>query len=260
MEPQLSPFGHRLRDWRRQRGLSQLQLASLAETTPRHVSFIETGRSRPGRDLVLRLAECMHLPVRDRNELLALAGLPPAFAERELNEEELRPFRVAIEAMLRKHEPYPACAFDGLGRVRMANAPFRVLWPAAMEATPEEAIDTFFGPGPMREMIDNWAEVAWANIDSQRQRAARTNNPRLHSLLKRSLEHLEGVPRPSSTTTSPVICPRFRFGETVVRTFTTVVRFEHAHDVTISELRVELIFPLDDTSDAFLRQMAASVN
>ncbi len=228
----------------------------LAQTTPRHVSFIETGRSRPGRALVLRLAECMDLPVRDRNRLLSSAGLPPAFAERELEEDQMRPFRMAVEAVLRRHEPYPGCAADGLGRVQMTNAGFRALWPMSAQTSPEESIDAFFGPGPMRELIENWAEVAWAHAEARRQEAARTNDPRLIALADRILGHLRDVERPPTTepTGSPVICPRFRFGDQVIRTFSTVMRFEHPNEVTISELRVELIFPLDDVGDAFFRQ------
>jgi transcriptional regulator with XRE-family HTH domain len=253
-----SPFGKQLRTWRKQRGLSQLELAALAETTPRHVSFIETGRSRPGRELVLRIAACMNLPVRERNRLLASAGLPSAYAERDLDEHEMRPFRVAVEAILLHHEPYPACAIDGLGRVQLTNAGFRALWPGAEHATPEQAIDAFFGPGPMREMIENWAEVAWAHLDSRRYEAERTGDPRLLELVERSLQHLQGVARPAVQASTPVVCPRFRIGDQVVRTFTTVMRFEHAHEITLNELRVELIFPVDEVGDAFFRARAGA--
>ena len=240
--------------------MSQLELAALAETTPRHVSFVETGRSRPGRDLVLRLAESMDLPVRERNELLACAGLPPAFAERDLDEDQMRPFKMAVRAILDRHEPYPACAMDGIGQLRMTNAPFRALWPGGENKTPEEAIDEFFGPGPMREMIDNWAEVAWSYADGRRHEAARTNDPRVIELAERVLKHLEGVPRPASLPApgSPVTCPRFRIGDRLIETFTTVMRFEHANEVTISELRVELIFPMDEAGDAFFRGLTSS--
>lgn len=258
--PAPSPFGQQLRLWRRRRGLSQLQLASRAETTPRHVSFIETGRSRPGRELVLRLAECMSLPVRDRNALLVSAGLPPAFPEHDLDQEQMRPFRIAVEAVLHRHEPYPACAMDGLGRVRLTNAGFRALWPGADQASPEEAIDAFFGPGPMREMIENWAEIAWAYAEGRRLEAMRTSDPRVSALADRVLEHLRGVPRPPGTTSSGVVCPRFRFGDQVVRTFSTVMRFEHPTEVTLSELRVELLFPMDEVGDAFFRGLARAAS
>ncbi|MEM7157125.1 MAG: helix-turn-helix domain-containing protein [Myxococcota bacterium] len=255
-EPPRSLFGQQLRTWRRQRGLSQLQLATLAETTPRHMSFIETGRSRPGRELVLRLAECMDLPVRDRNDLLTSAGLPPAFAQRDLDEQQLRPFKTAVEAILEHHHPYPGCALDGLGTVKMTNACFRALMPGAEDKSPEQSIDEFFGPGPMRTMIENWAEVAWTVADGRRHEAARANNPRLTELTDRILAHMKDVPRPrglASDAESPVVCARFRIGDQRISTFTTVMRFQHAREITISELRVELIFPANDAGAQFFR-------
>ncbi len=253
-----SPFGKQLRYWRQQRGMSQVELAALASTTPRYVSFVETGRSRPGRDVVLRLGDSLELPVRAQNELLQAAGLPPAYAERELDEEEMRPFRLAVRAMLDNHSPYPACAADGLGRPQMVNPTFRALWGDVQDISPEEAVDAFFGPGPGREMIENWAEVAWAYVDGRRREVSRTNDARLRALTERALAHLEDVPRPAKPTASPIICPRFRVGDRVIRGFTTVVRFEHAHEITISELRVELIFPMDDVADRFFRETAAA--
>ena len=252
---QLSPFGHKLRHWRKRRGLSQLDLALAAQTTPRHVSFIETGRSRPGRELVLRLAECMDLPVRDRNALLAAAGLPAAFPELDLSEDDMRPFRLAVEAILQRHDPYPACAMDALGRVQLTNEGFRAFWPGSEDMSPERSIDAVFGPGPMRDMMENWDEVVWAWVDRQRHAAARTNDPRLVALIERALRHLEGVERPATVVSagSPVLCPRFRIGDRVIRTFTTVMRFETAREITISELRVELVFPMDEAGDAFFR-------
>jgi transcriptional regulator with XRE-family HTH domain len=234
-------------------------LAALAQTTPRYVSFIETGRSRPGRDLILRLAECLDVPMRDRNALLTAAGLGPVYAERELGERELAPFRRAVEAVLERHQPYPGCAMDGLGRVHLANRTFATLWPGLDGVSPEDAVEAFFGPGPMREVIENYAEVAWAYAEVRRHEAARTRHPRLVALTERILTLLSDVPRPSrgSEPDSPVLCPRFRFGDQVVPTFTTIMRFEHPNEVTISELRVELIFPANESGAAFFRQVAA---
>ena len=254
-----SPFGALLRNWRRERGVSQLQLAALASTTPRYVSFIETGRSRPGRDVVLRLGSSLSLPVRAQNELMRAAGFAPEFPERALNEDDMRPFKMAIESMLEKHSPFPACAFDALGSLRFANPTFRALWGAVAELSPEDAVDAFFGPGPSRDMLENWAEVAWANADARRSEARRTNDPRVRALYERALAHLSDVPRPPLSENSPVVCLRLRIGGRLIRTFATVMRFEHATEITISELRVELIFPMDEDSAEFFRQTAAAL-
>jgi transcriptional regulator with XRE-family HTH domain len=177
-----SPFGALLRHWRRDRGRSQLDLAIEAETSPRHVSFIETGRSRPGRELVLRLAEALELPLRDRNELLVAAGLAREFPEHPLDDDQLRPYRNAIRALLDRHDPYPASAVDVLGRVLMTNAATR----------PDGA--------------------ASLNL-------------------------------------------RFRVGGQIIEAFTTVVRFEAPREITLSELRVELMFPVDEPAARFFRDL-----
>lgn len=250
-----SPFGERLRLWRRRRGMSQLQLATEAETTPRYLSFLETGRSRPGRAIVLRLARCLELPVREQNTLLLSAGLPAAFDERDLDDEALRPLRMAIDAILARHEPFPACAMDGLGRVVRLNEACRRFMPGVETQSPEQGLDAFLAPGPGREMVENFAEVAWAYCDRLQREAARTGDPRLRALFELAHAHLRDVPRPVSAE-GPVLVVRFRFGDRVIRTFTTVMRFDTPHEVTLSELRVELVFPMDDEADAFFRSLA----
>ncbi|MEO1203602.1 MAG: helix-turn-helix domain-containing protein, partial [Pseudomonadota bacterium] len=245
------------RMWRRRRGLSQLALATLAGTTPRHVSFIETGRSRPGRQMVLRLAQCMDLPARERNGLLAAAGLRPEFAAYAAREERPGPHRRAIEAILERHDPYPGCGLDPLGRVLLSNTGFRALWSGFENLTPEQSHDRFFGPGPMRQTIENWSELAWAWVDRQRLEAARTNDGRLRALARRALRHLDGIPRPASVPEDGalLISPRFRAGDRVIRTFVTVVRLESAQDIATSDVRVELVFPVDGAGDEFFRSL-----
>lgn len=255
---QPSPFGQQLRFWRKQFGLSQLDLACRAQTTPRHLSFIETGRSRPKRDLVLRLATTLELPIREQNALLVAAGLRPAYSERALDDAELRPLRAAVRTILDRHEPFPACAIDGLGQLRMTNATCRAFMPGAEELSPEEQIEHFFGPGPSRDALENWDEVAWAAFDRMRSDAARTQNSRLSALVERALYHLGGVPRPAPSNASPVMCMRMRMGGETIRMFSTVMRFDSAREITMSELRVELIFPMDDVADAFFRSLVPS--
>lgn len=258
--PNLSPFGQQLRFWRKQRNLSQLELALRADTTPRHLSFIETGRSRPKSGLVQRLARCLELPIRECNGLLIAAGLPPAYAERALDDEELRPLHQAVRGILDAHEPYPACAVDGLGQVQMTNATCRAFMPGAEDHSAEEQVEHFFGPGPGRDALDNWAEVAWAAFDRMRGDAARSQNARLTKLVERAASHLAGVPRPPETSDSPVMCMHMRIGGELISMYSTVMCFESPREVTTSELRVELIFPMGDASDAFFRRLAAQAS
>lgn len=256
----LSPFGEQLRLLRKQRGLSQLALSGLAETTPRYVSFVETGRSRPGRSFILRLAQSLDLPLRDRNDLLRAAGFRPEFPEHPLNDAEIAPYRRAVKTILEHHDPYPGCAFDSLGRVLMCNKTFRAFSPDIEKMTPEESIDAFFGAPQMRATIDNWAELAWAWVDGKRAEVAHSNAPQLRALLERALAHLRTVERPPAMNEaqSGVLSPRFRINGQLIETFATVMRFERPREVTLSDLRVELIFPLDDSGDAFFRSLTAA--
>lgn len=256
--PPLSAFGHQLRQWRRRAGLSQIELAAQAGTTPRHLSFIETGRSRPGRELVLRLASALDVPLRDRNALLAAAGLPAAFAARELDEREMRPVRLVLERALRTHEPYPAWVVGPGLRFLSANRGAEALFPGLCGLPPESIIDMWFGPGPYRELVENWQDVVRVGVASLRREAARA--PELLPLARRAealagpLLEKEVPPEPDL----PVVCPRLRIGGRTVRTISAILRFDTAIEVTASELRVELMFPADDESDAFFRETARS--
>lgn len=253
-----SPFGQQLRHWRRKRGLSQLELSALAETTPRHVSFIETGRSRPGRELVLRLSDCMNLPMRARNTLLTTAGLPAAYAERDLNDVGMQPFRSAVSAILERHNPYPACVLDGLGKYHMTNETFRLFFPGVEDMTPEQMIDAWFGSGPSlgRDMIENWDEAAWNYMDRLIHEELRTNHPLLADLIAQMRGHLKGVNRPQPTDASPVMSVRLKIDGQIIPVFSTVMYFENAHDIMISDLRLELAFPMDSAGDKLFRALS----
>lgn len=208
--------------------------------------------------MVLRLAEALEVPLRDRNALLAAAGHPPAFADHALDDDQLRPFRRAIDAILERHSPYPGCALDLFGEVKIANDACRALWPGLDQRSAEEGVDTFYGH-THRQLIDNWADVAWGGLDRLRHDARRTQHPRMLALLERAEKHMLGVQRSGHTpASSPILCPRFRVGEQLIETFSTVMRFETSQDITLGELKVELIFPADDVGDAFFRKLASS--
>lgn len=252
---EITPFGRLLRMWRDKKKLSQLELANIAESTPRHISFIETGRSRPGRKLILRLARAMDLPVRDVNKLMVAAALPPEYAEYEFDDSAIRPYREAIEAILEKHNPYPACALDILGNILSANKAFIAFSPTALAQTPEQSIDNFFNPnGEMRKFVENWEEIAWCWVDRQKVELAMSYNPKLDELNKRALAHLKGVDRPDEVS-AHVLSPRFRVFDQTISTFTTMMRFESVSEVTLSEIRVELVFPADDASRLFFENL-----
>ena len=258
-KPQVSAFGQHLRHWRTRARLSQIELAAEAQTTPRYVSFIESGRSRPGRDVVLRLASALDVPLRDQNVMLASAGLAPAFPARDLDDAAMQPLRQVLDHVLRGHEPYPAWVVGrGLEFVSSNRAADR-LFPGLCGMPAEQIIDLWYGPGPFRELVENWQDVVWAGIASLRREATRASDKLLLALLRRAEAHAKHLPPPAASAQLdlPVICPRLKIGGRTVRTISTVMRFDTAAEVTTSELRVELMFPADAESDAFFSEAAA---
>ncbi len=238
--------------------MSQLDLAIAAGTTARHVSFVETGRSRPGMDLVLRIAEALRVPLPERNALLTAAGFAPAFPAHELGSPAMESVDRVLDAVLRGHEPYPAWVVRRPFTFVRANAGAEALFPGLAGLPPEQLIDLWFGPGPFREHVRNWAEVVQAGLAALRHDSADTADAEGIRLLKRAealaqpLADLTGAPAGSA----PVICPVFEFDRQIVRTISAVMRFATAAEITTSELRVELMFPADDDAAAYFQARA----
>jgi len=247
-----SPFGARLRQWRHHRKLSQLALAAVTSTTARHISFLETGRSRPSRQMVLRLAEALDVNPRDANELLYAAGLPAAYPHAELASPDLAPYRTAITRLLAAHEPYPAMVLDRRYTVLLANRACATLFGPGVTGS-NFVTDALADPATAQTIV-NWPEVAWAGLDRLRENAKRTPfDPGLQALIGRAETALAGVPRPQPAEAGLIVCPWFRIGGHIVRTIALTARFDHAADVTLDELRAELIYPLDEQADRFFR-------
>jgi hypothetical protein len=207
--------------------------------------------------MVLRLAGALRIPLRERNVLLASAGLPPAYPESELSEETMRPVRRVLERVLAVHEPYPAWVVRPGLRFVASNRAAETLFPGLCALAPEAIADLWFSPGPFLERVENWQDVAWAGLSALRRDASTSVEPGLQALVARVEASLRGVPRPppGSMHDLPVVCPRLRIGERIIRTISTILRFDTAVEVTASELRIELMFPADDDSDAVLRTL-----
>lgn len=163
----------------------------------------------------------------------------------------------AIDSLLRRHEPLPAAVIDRYGAVLRANAAFERVSPGLVGLTPEELVDRNFGPGPWRDAIENWPEVAASWLTRQRHEADRTRDPRLHALVEQAAELIGPLPPGTVTDDGPMTCARVRIGDNVLELFALVARFDSAHDVTLSELRVELMYP---GNDAAARWLASTAN
>jgi transcriptional regulator with XRE-family HTH domain len=250
--PRTNPFGASLRRWRTARGSSQLALAHSAGTTSRHVSFLETGRSRPSREMVRRLSLALNLPLRETNDLLLAAGLAAEFPEASLDDSELAPFADVIDQMLQMHEPYPAFAIDRRWTIVRAND-------AAQRFLPDDAernvVRLMYG-GAWRQLMANWHDVAWAGALRVQDEAARhPDDEELRALAAFAADQSRHLAAHESTSSGRVLCPHFRVGDALVRTISVIAQFGGARDVTLDELRVELFFPADADSAQVFEQL-----
>ena len=200
----------------------------------------------------------MDIPLRERNAMLEAAGLVPAYPERRLNDAEATPFRNAIRSMLNAQEPYPAYVINRWWEVVDVNAAGHRMFPDAGTGT-ASAIDAFLAPGGYREAIENFAAVGWTFLHRLRREVADAGpDERLEALLTRAEDYMRDVPPPADADLGSdlVVCPRLRVGDCVISTVSMVARFGHARDVTLDELRIELVFPADDEAEAFFRAAA----
>ena len=249
-------FADALRGWRTRRGVSQLELALRARTTQRHLSFIENGRSVPGRGMVIRLAEALEIPLRHRNHLLLSAGYAPAYDERRLDDPGLDPVRSALDRVLAGHEPYPAALTDRDANLVSANAGFaRLVEGVSPEllAAPASLPRLLLHPDGLAPRILNLDEWGWHVVDAVTRSAARNANPTLEALAG---ELAELVPeRSHDPPPLGVAVPlRLRDGDGELRLLTTLAHFATATDVALSELTLEAFLPGDAETAERLRR------
>ncbi|MEV4134219.1 helix-turn-helix transcriptional regulator [Dactylosporangium sp. NPDC049742] len=249
-----------LRTWRTRRRVSQLELAARAGTTQRHVSFIESGRSAPGRSMIIRLAESLEVPIRERNELLLAAGFAPAYPHGDLDGPELRTVRAALDRVLHGHLPYPAVVVDRHGDLVAANAGFdaitRGVTPSLL-AAPVSVPRILLHPEGLAPRIVNLAQWAWHVIDRVRAESERNPSDRLARLA----EELAGYAPPRQVPQDHLgfaVPLRLRTAGHELRLVTTLTHFGTATDVTVAELRLEAFLPADDATAAALNDLAAA--
>jgi transcriptional regulator with XRE-family HTH domain len=251
--------GSLLRRWRRDRRLSQLDLALEADVSPRYVSLVETGRSRPSAEMVLRLAEQLDVPLRHRNRLLVAAGHAPRYRARPLDEPDMAAVRDALERVLRAHEPYPALVVDGRWDIVMVNGPItRFLAevdPGLLDTTPN-MVRLGLDPRGLAAQIVNLAEVrALFRVRLARQ-VARTGDPAVAALYDEFFPDADpGAPSgtPGAEVATPMV---FRLGGRELRLFSTITTFGTAQDITLDEISLESYYPADAETATALRDLA----
>jgi transcriptional regulator with XRE-family HTH domain len=258
-----APIGEMLRGWRRRRSLSQLELALEADVSSRHVSFLETGRARPSREMVLRLAEHLDIPLRERNGLLLAAGFAPLYAERSLDEPQMAPVHQALDRFLRAHEPYPAVVLDRHYNLVSSNDATRTLTDAVapeLLEPPANALRVTLHPRGMAPRILNLEEWSAHLLHRLRRQAALTADPeldRLHDELSRYPGVCLEAPQDAGSRSDIVLPLRFRAGDRELAFFSTVSTFGTAVDITLDELIIEAFYPANAATAAHLLEAIA---
>jgi transcriptional regulator with XRE-family HTH domain len=255
------PVGEQLREWRERRRLSQLELAIEADVSTRHLSFVETGRSRPSRDMVMHLAERLDVPLRDRNQLLLAAGYAPAFQESAMDSASLKPVTDAVRQILAGHEPYPAVVVNTRSELLDANAAVGLFLQGvspALLVPPANVLRIALHPDGMAPKIVNLPVWRTHLLERLRRQIANSADPYLRDLL----DELSGYPGgespegldPAATVALPLV---YRHAGRTLTFVSTVATFGAPLDVTVAELAIEAFYPADEETAAVLRSTTA---
>jgi len=262
-----SPFGRLLRQWRERRGASQLRLALEAGTSARHLSFVETGRSRPSREMVVRLAEALDVPLRERNALLAAAGFAALYRERGLDAPEMEPIRRSLDFLLERHEPFPAYLVDRCWRLVRSNRAgaqclARFAGPGAVwREQPPNLLKVVLDPDGLRPWVVNWDEVAgWLVARLHREMAFAGDDPELAALAE-DVARIPDLPKGAGLADpdrapDPVLPLHLKRDDLELRLFSTLTTIGTPQDVTLQDLRIESFMPADAATEVRLRELA----
>jgi transcriptional regulator with XRE-family HTH domain len=261
-------FADQLRWWRARRGMSQLELAGHAGVSQRHLSFLELGRTAPSRDMVLRLAAALDLPLRQQNTLLLAGGFAPIWRESPLDADELAMVNRALDFILAQHEPYPAFVVDRRWQMLRFNHGGRRLvglltgTPLADPdpSRPVNLADALMSPDGLRPFIANWPEVALYFVRSVHADALSDGTSETAALLKRLLAYPDAPPISQipdvGRSQEPVLAIHFATATTSLRLFTTLATLGTPQHITAQEIRIECFFPADQVTAETLRGLA----
>jgi transcriptional regulator with XRE-family HTH domain len=252
-----SSVGVMLKEWRSTRGLSQLALACDADISPRHLSFVETGRAQPSREMILTLAETLDVPLREQNALLVAAGFPAAFAESDYNGPEMSEIRNLVDLMLAANEPYCAAAIDRHWNILSANNTYWATTggePAAGAAKPN-LLKRMFAPGGFRDLVTNWDDVAYPIVQrlhreaiSELSRNETTTKDLLDDLMQTYNLPQQWKVIDIGAHQPPLVPVSMLIGDREIELVTTITTLGTAQDVTLQEIRIETFLPADAES------------
>jgi len=263
MSQTVAPIGDLVRTWREQRHLSQLDLAVEADISQKHLSFIESGRSAPSRDMVLLLAEHLDVPLRERNAMLLAAGFAPVFRDRPLNDPALARAMASIDRLLKAHEPYPALTVDRHWNMVAANAavaPLLVAVDPELMKPPVNVLRTSLHPRGLAPLIVNLAEWRGHLLDRLKRQWRITRDPVLDKLLRELTAYPTAArlasARPPAGSTEEIAVPlKLRTQRGTLSFLSTVTVFGTPVEITLSELTLEAFYPADPETLAILQEV-----
>jgi transcriptional regulator with XRE-family HTH domain len=262
--PETDGFGRLLRRWRTSRRMSQLALATEAGISTRHLSFLETGRAQPSREMVHLLAGMLDVPAGERNALLVSAGYAPVEGQRPLTPPELEPVRRALQFILRQQEPFPAFVLDGQWNIVMRNdASRRIFGLFKGHMDHEQSVNvmrTVFDPNCLRQFIVNWENVAQCLMQSIHRDVAASGSEAVVRMREELLSY-PGVPSrwaapDGLAPASPLVSMQLQKDDLSLAFFSTITTFAAPRDVTLQQLKIECFFPADASTERVARRMA----
>ena len=267
--PEMNAVGELLRHWRTTRRLSQLELGLEAGVSARHISFLETGRSRPSPEMVVALSSVLDVPLRERNTLLNAAGYAPLYRETSLDDPQMAQVRQALELILKQHEPFGAVAFDRRWDVVMVSPAYARFYELLVGAGPPplavippprpNLLRLLLDPQALRPHIVNWEAAARAVLARAHREMAWDSDPEARELL-RSLHAYPDVPArweeiDLESPSALVVPVELRLGEQTLRLFSTLTTLGSPQDITLQELRIESFHPVDEATARLARSM-----
>ncbi|MEQ1753693.1 MAG: helix-turn-helix transcriptional regulator [Micropepsaceae bacterium] len=263
---QRSSFSDLLKSWRQKRRLSQLELALTSGVSQRHVSFLESGRARPSRDMILQLSETLAVPLRERNDLLVAAGFAPMFRARQIDDPQMAQVMSAVRMMLTNHEPFPAVAVDRCWNARLTNKPFEFLtgmmgadlW-AQIGGPERNLMKLFFHPNGIKPFVANWKAIAPMLWHRARREAEVMGGEDMKLLLADLSQHqtAETLWAAEEAVLVPVLPVEMEKDGAKISFFTVISTFGTAQDATADELRIESFFPANSETEQLFRSVVS---
>ncbi|MFD1158862.1 MmyB family transcriptional regulator [Roseovarius aestuarii] len=249
----MTSYPNLLKEWRNHRRMSQLSLAVEADVSARHISFLETGRSRPSPEMIVHLSEVMEVPMDARNQMMRAAGFAPRYTAIPLDDTAMAPIRDAVAWTLERHAPYPGLVLDRLWRIIKLNDPAAMLFAPLGLGEGLSLLDLLTNP-MMADVVENWPEVAhYTMLRLRAESAAAGGILELEAAIKTLAAHAYTS---SNAVMGPSIPTVYRFAGQRLSMFGTIAQFSTVADETLDDLKVELFFPADDESAALLTALA----